>query len=129
MIVLSTDAPIYHRPYGTVGLMIACVLASILVPAETEDVGQVPNNGKWAGAVVLVSQDNGWNAEDFRIEGEDPGPGLAADNDADPVAPLPGSGQRTSGRSIRLRLHPGSFNPIQWVCSPLIHSNVFEAQN
>ena len=126
MIVLSTDAPIYHRPYGTVGLMIACVLASILVPAETEDVGQVPNNGKWAGAVVLVSQDNGWNAEDFRIEGEDPAPGLAADNDADPVAPLPGSGQRTSGRSIRLRLHPGSFNPIQWVCSPLIHSNVFE---
>ena len=92
MIVLSTDAPIYYRPYGTIGLMIACVVVSILVPAGTDDVAQAPNNEKWAEAIVLVSQDNGWNAEDFRIEGEDSGPWLAADSDADLVKVLPSSG-------------------------------------
>lgn len=130
MIAFGTDAPIYHRPLATAGLIVAQVLLFLALPDP-------PANQPEKAAIAvarpraLVPGDQNepaerpaWNEADFA----DPmAEELPAEADAAPrPAPVreagPSWAELIAGFQPRLQL--GQIHPLQWFTSPLIHDHL-----
>lgn len=109
MIAYSTDAPIYHPPLATIGLIIVNILLFFVVPPPVLNLVE-----------RLAKQDNHseWDAADFAVDDEkaaDVGGGAEA-------VPEP----ERRGEPLLLRLQFGQWNPLQWVTSPLLHQGIVQ---
>ncbi|MEM7477883.1 MAG: rhomboid family intramembrane serine protease [Planctomycetota bacterium] len=131
MIVYSTDAPIYHRPVGTILLISLSVLGffyALSNPERSSPIQQPrqfdPGNRRAQNQDMEAPK---WNEDDFALtdESAEKAPPTVTENDADELDTQPKKSLLSELPPLRLRLHPDTLNPLQWFTSPLVHDSPF----
>lgn len=126
MIPYNTDAPLYHPPITTVGMIIVTTLLFFLVPADLSSPRDEIALGRHVQIVLvqaeLMNQDEG-GEDDFFIAdpwgGDPPVDNAPNDDRALLIDRLP------MENTFRLQLGSG-LHPTQWLTSPFIHGDFIQ---
>lgn len=122
MIPYRCDEPLYHPPIATGSISVLVLLLFLFVSPDPKD--RAFQEPALQGLIQPVHLPQEWTDEDFADPGEQPQP-------RQNLRPADDQTNKKNSRNVRLSrpnlyLHFDTFNPLQWITSPFLHTNFGE---